>query len=114
MEKPPKSIVRQRRDPPWRVTQDAAANQRPFQFLQPLTQPRVGLLPHARRARGDGIDDRTRAAEPLPEPVGLQLGPCLRTPALALIYRVAAAGPTAIAAEPLEETRNPSLAVGAV
>ena len=114
MEKPPKSLVRQRRDPPWRVTQDATADQRQFQSLDPHAQPCVGLARHARRTRWDGIDNRPRAAETLPEPVGLQVGPRLRAPTLALIDWASAADPAAIAAEPLEQPNYPSIAMGAV
>ena len=111
MEKLPKSIADERRDPAWRVTQDAAAHQWFLQPLNPRAEPRIGLLPHAARARWDGIEHRTRAPEPLPEPVGLQIGTRLRASALAFVNRAPAAGPAAIACQPPEQSRHASLAI---
>ena len=112
MEKPPKSIRGAPRDPPWRVTQDEAIDQRPFQPLHSRAQPHVGLSPHAARARRDGIDHRSRATKPLPDPIGLQIRPSLPAPALALVNGVPAAGSAEIAGGPLEQSRHASLAIG--
>jgi hypothetical protein len=106
----PKSIGGERRDPPWRVTPDEAIDQQPLQPLHSRAQPRVSLPPHAMRTR-DRIHYRARAAEPLPDPIGLQKRPSLPAPALALVNGISAAGPTEVAGEPLEQPCHPSLAV---
>ena len=94
----------------WRMAHDTAPDQRSLQSFNPLTYPGVGLTPHSVRSCWHRIDYRTRAAEPLPKPISLQIGSCLLASTLALIDRVAAARSAVITAQSLEQTGHASFA----
>jgi hypothetical protein len=90
---------------------DAATEQRLLQPCHSRAQPRVGLPRHARGTGWDRIHYGARAAEPLPDPIGLQIRAFLPAPPLALVNGISAAGSTEIAGQPLEQPRHASLAM---
>jgi hypothetical protein len=56
--------IGKRPNPQWRMLDNPAANERPFQPFNFGNYPIIGLSPHPVRPFGDWIDDWTRAAKP--------------------------------------------------
>jgi hypothetical protein len=95
--------IGKRSNPQWRSFDNTTAKERPLQSLNFGNDPTVGSSPHPTRTSGNWIDDRTRAAKALTQPVSPQIGSRLRISKLAFVDWAANTHATVVAGKSLKQ-----------